>query len=227
MNFLSVSGDCYLVVGMDQAWIKTSIKNHFSDMVKEKKNEGTSPQREKFFADHYLEKMINIPAPIATLSSSNAMDLLLPQSNNMLPLSYFQKILQSISVIVKRFYAIFSLVRCTVMVYYLIIIIPENLFSNIVAGNQKAKNDSVSLALKESSASKPLDKKAAAVTAENTDRDINSQNEGNKNTKGELIPGSPDTMVYDYRLPLGTLLFFIFGVMAYSLKIPNRFVEDP
>jgi hypothetical protein len=66
INFLSVSGDCYIVLGMDETWVKICINEHFKEMS----------IRNPDFADQYLEKMINIKVPVPQLSETDSSNLL-------------------------------------------------------------------------------------------------------------------------------------------------------
>ncbi|MDF3012002.1 MAG: hypothetical protein K0Q78_206 [Cellvibrio sp.] len=66
INFLSVSGDCYIVLGMDETWVKICINKYFGDMSDRNPN----------FADEYLEKMINIKVPVPQLSDYDSSKLL-------------------------------------------------------------------------------------------------------------------------------------------------------
>lgn len=66
INFLSVSGDCYIVLGMDETWVKICINKYFGDMS----------ERNPDFADEYLEKMINIKVPVPQLSDYDSSRLL-------------------------------------------------------------------------------------------------------------------------------------------------------
>lgn len=66
INFLSVSGDCYIVLGMDETWVKICINEHFKEMS----------ERNPDFADQYLEKMINIKVPVPQLSDADSSNLL-------------------------------------------------------------------------------------------------------------------------------------------------------
>lgn len=74
INFLSVSGDCYIVLGMDETWVKICIDEHFKEMAKDKPD----------FSEQYLEKMINIKVPVPQLSDADSSKLLawdLPDTN--------------------------------------------------------------------------------------------------------------------------------------------------
>ncbi len=75
INFLSVSGDCYIVLGMDETWVKICIDEHFKEMSKDKSD----------FSEQYLEKMINIKVPVPQLSETGTSKLLgwdLPDSGS-------------------------------------------------------------------------------------------------------------------------------------------------
>ena len=66
INFLSVSGDCYIVLGMDETWVKICIDEHFKEMSEDRPD----------FSDQYLEKMINIKVPVPQLSDADSSNLL-------------------------------------------------------------------------------------------------------------------------------------------------------
>jgi len=69
INFLSVSGDCYIVLGMDEGWVKVCIQQQFPEMINDN----------SYFADQYLEKMINIKVPVPTLGAEASAKLLVPE----------------------------------------------------------------------------------------------------------------------------------------------------
>jgi len=71
INFLSVSGDCFIVLGMDEKWIKHCVSEHFPKMAQDNPN----------FADNYLEKMINIRVPVPTMGASDSRNLLIPEAS--------------------------------------------------------------------------------------------------------------------------------------------------
>jgi hypothetical protein len=81
MNFLSVSGQCYIVIGMAEKWVKTCIGLGFKAMAEETfVEDGRSDllQRQAF-ADQYLEKMINISVPVPGLQADDSERLLAVQ----------------------------------------------------------------------------------------------------------------------------------------------------
>ncbi len=297
MNFLSVSGDCYIVVGMDETWVKICIENNFPDMVKKQQSAEFKSSNEKSFADNYLEKMINIPVPIPTLKETDAIDLLLPQDSFSQPASIFSQFSQSVSEFLIRYRVIFSLAICGVLIGIIATLIPKDFFKAVevkqVKAEIKEKNietlyewDNVSLEKftvidgkpeikisvnnglnqeklksgeeelqlvlegnpgllekglaiatlgdKKESANlilkrvvKDEDKKEQKVlSAEPSIADPILPEEDNNNEKAELLSGNPNISKNDYWLPLASLGLFIFGFIVYSLKIPNRFVED-
>jgi photosystem II stability/assembly factor-like uncharacterized protein/ABC-type multidrug transport system fused ATPase/permease subunit len=72
VNFLAVSGDCYIVIGMDEKWVRICIEQQFSQMVE-------LGQSGKAFSENYLEKLINIKVPVPTLESDASSRLLAPE----------------------------------------------------------------------------------------------------------------------------------------------------
>ncbi len=297
MNFLSVSGDCYIVVGMDETWVKICIENNFPDMVEKQQSTEFKSSNEKGFADNYLEKMINIPVPIPTLKETDAIDLLLPQESFSQPVSIFNKVSQAISAFVIRYRVIFSLMVCGVLIGVIATLIPKDFFKAVEVKQAKAevkeKNvealyewDNVSLEKFSVVDGKPeikisLNDKLDQKKLENDKEGLQLVLEGNPDLlekglaiatlgdkkgsanlilrraikdegkkeqkvllvepivsepklpeenetieKVELLPGNPNISANDYWLPLVSLGLFIFGFIVYSLKTPNRFVED-
>ncbi len=95
INFLSSSGDCFLILGMAPKYIEACVANAYQDLAKniaEKEsyelngNLDLAKQREegfKFdFAHNYLEKMINIPIAIPNITEEEQglEKLLVPES---------------------------------------------------------------------------------------------------------------------------------------------------
>ena len=70
INFLSVSGNCYIVLGMDEKWVKLCVSDHFEKIAKD----------DPSFAENYLEKMINIKVPVPPLGAVAVSSLLAPQA---------------------------------------------------------------------------------------------------------------------------------------------------
>ncbi|MGH1487682.1 MAG: YCF48-related protein [Cellvibrionaceae bacterium] len=291
MNFLSVSGDCYIVVGMDEAWVKICIENNFPDMVEKRESESAKNGNNKSFADNYLEKMINIPVPIPTLNHEDTIELLLPQKDFSQTPSLFKRFYQSCSDMVYHYRIIFSLVLCAVMVGVIVHFIPDNIFLvseesksvkeklyqwdnvsinnfsvvngqpeldidfNDKGGSDKNKNanpvgkdnrewqlvlegnpalldkgitiarlgdkkDAAELVLKKIAVETEQLKRTVDIPVDQTEPDLN------ESAKAELISGQSDSINNDYWLPLISLLLFLIAFIIYSLKIPNRFVED-
>ncbi len=106
INFLSVSGDCYIVLGMDEAWVKICIDEHFKEMSKDKPD----------FSEQYLEKMINIKVPVPQLSDADSSKLLawdLPETahnNNAVVVQLWRSLRGSLHP-----YRYFLLMLCVVM----------------------------------------------------------------------------------------------------------------
>lgn len=85
INFLSVSGQCYIVVGMAEAWVKTCVAlafhdlaehTHFNDYYREEAAPDDPQARLIEFAEQYLEKLINIRVPVPRLSQADTQNLL-------------------------------------------------------------------------------------------------------------------------------------------------------
>lgn len=88
INFLSVSGRCYIVLGMADTWVKTCIALGFKELAAEthgdQENGGCqklAQQNRIHFAEQYLEKLINIEVPVPTLQQSDLQALLMPPSD--------------------------------------------------------------------------------------------------------------------------------------------------
>jgi len=69
INFLSVSGGCYIILGMDKGWVEVCIEQQFPEMT----------QNSHDFANEYLEKLINIDVPVPTLENEGSGKLLVPE----------------------------------------------------------------------------------------------------------------------------------------------------
>lgn len=80
INFLSVSGNCYIILGMAEEWVKTCVGLGFKDLAEAKLMPGDahSPGHLQEFAEQYLEKLINIRVPVPTLTAADAGNLLVP-----------------------------------------------------------------------------------------------------------------------------------------------------
>lgn len=80
INFLSVSGNCYIILGMAEEWVKTCVGLGFKDLAEAKLMPGDahSPGHLQEFAEQYLEKLINIRVPVPTLTATDAGNLLVP-----------------------------------------------------------------------------------------------------------------------------------------------------
>jgi len=94
INFLSVSGDCYIVLGMDEKWVKLCVRDHFEKIAKD----------DPSFADHYLEKMVNIRVPVPSIENAGVSKLLAPAAESVVPArSYLQQVLESLKQQLFRF----------------------------------------------------------------------------------------------------------------------------
>ncbi|HEY3216274.1 MAG TPA: YCF48-related protein [Candidatus Eisenbacteria bacterium] len=85
VNFLVSSGDCFVIMGMAPPWVQRSIGLGFERVAQEmvdldpaKAESGSDPAREKRheFARRYLEKLVNIEAPLPDPTSTEARSLL-------------------------------------------------------------------------------------------------------------------------------------------------------
>ncbi len=286
MNFLSVSGNCYIVVGMDETWVKVCIEKQFPDMAaKSYQTENSTSQ--KGFADHYLEKMINIPVSIPTLNQEDTMELLLPNKkvNNASP---FSECCKGISRFVQRYRAIVYLTLFTAATALITTLIPKNLFlepsekttplqtlvtwENVTIEDITVKDNLPNLHIRTESFQQPglfdtdakqkkwdlvlegqaeqlksgikiaslgEGKNKANLILKEKSNTVNTQQkqelryqsrsapvEKDNMTQSEFFNGSQDNDNYDYWLPVVSFLILLFGLIIYSLKTPNRFVED-
>ena len=80
INFLSVSGGCYIILGMDKGWVEVCIEQQFPEM------KGNNHD----FANEYLEKLINIDVPVPTLENEGSGKLLAPEPPEQKSLSLWE-----------------------------------------------------------------------------------------------------------------------------------------
>ena len=81
INFLSVSGDCYIILGMDKGWVEVCIEQQFPEMTDNNHD----------FANEYLEKLINIEVPVPTLENEGSGKLLAPELPEQESLSLWER----------------------------------------------------------------------------------------------------------------------------------------
>ena len=125
INFLSVSGNCYIVLGMDETWVKTCIENTFPDMAARAQQEAGDG---KSFADHYLEKMINIPVAIPSLKPGDTLNLLLPPISVPSKLSPPQKLYRMLSTGLAPYRKFWPLLAAVAIVVLTLQLMPPSLF---------------------------------------------------------------------------------------------------
>ena len=95
INFISTSGDCYLILGMAPKYIKACVANAYEtlaksiaekeDYEKENNNSGEpgATEKHKFnFANQYLEKMINIEVAVPCMKDKGIAQLLIQQQQD-------------------------------------------------------------------------------------------------------------------------------------------------
>ena len=84
INFLAVSGRCFMILGMARQWVETCVALQFKELAEEtgngndRREDGVAHRRR--FARHYLEKLINIEVPVPVPSPDAARALLTPQA---------------------------------------------------------------------------------------------------------------------------------------------------
>ncbi len=68
INFLAVSGRCFIILGMARQWVETCVALQFKELAEETGNEqggrGDGFVHRRQFARQYLEKLINIEVPV-------------------------------------------------------------------------------------------------------------------------------------------------------------------
>lgn len=85
VNFLTSSGECFVVMGMSMDVVQAFVAHGLGDVADQLDGgSGNDPAAARMlFAQRYLEKLINIEAPVPTLESSQAESLLLPTEAEM------------------------------------------------------------------------------------------------------------------------------------------------
>ena len=101
INFLAVSGSCYIVIGMAREWVEICVGLGFKELASEslkntRNNESNAYEHRREFARHYLEKMINIEVPVPKLNASLSKKLVLPIEQKILLPSRFDRFLDSL-----------------------------------------------------------------------------------------------------------------------------------
>ena len=82
VNFLAVSGECFVVLGMEPTWVKGCVALAFDDLANEaiapEENAAARNKRRAEFAEKYLEKLINIQVRVPTPDEGAARRILQP-----------------------------------------------------------------------------------------------------------------------------------------------------
>ena len=82
INFLAVSGRCFIILGMARQWVETCVALQFKELAEETGNEqggrGDGFLHRRQFARQYLEKLINIEVPVPMPSPDATRALLTP-----------------------------------------------------------------------------------------------------------------------------------------------------
>ncbi len=79
INFLVVSGPCFIVVAMAEEWVERCVELAFDDLASAAADEGEGDPR-RAFARKYLEKLINIRVPIRKPTEAESRALLATMS---------------------------------------------------------------------------------------------------------------------------------------------------
>lgn len=83
VSFLVSSGNCFIVLGMDDEWVQTCVGLAYEDIAEEHaealNQQGKGPDQRRRFARGYLEKLVNIEVPVPPLSDQEARQLIAPE----------------------------------------------------------------------------------------------------------------------------------------------------
>jgi photosystem II stability/assembly factor-like uncharacterized protein len=93
VNFLTTSGECFVVMGMAREYVERCVGRAFKDIAEEMiddlpaselpgNNSDQSKEKRIEFARQYLDKLINIEVPVPTVKEEQSMNLLLAGSIN-------------------------------------------------------------------------------------------------------------------------------------------------
>ncbi len=81
INFLTVSGRCFIILGMARQWVETCVALQFKELAEESDTDDDDKNghvHRRRFAQQYLEKLINIEVPIPVPASDKTLALLAP-----------------------------------------------------------------------------------------------------------------------------------------------------
>jgi len=121
INFLAVSGNCFIILGMARQWVETCVALQFKELAEETGNENSADSGDGFshrqrFARQYLEKLINIEVPVPVPSSDGARALLTPDQPD--PPTPMEQILAGLGKTFRKYLPIFCILGLAVPAWY-------------------------------------------------------------------------------------------------------------
>src|SRR5262249_29286097 len=84
ISFLVSAGDCIVVLGMDREYVDACVGLRFKVVAEELSGrtgtaEETGRQVRQDFAQHYLQKLVNIEVPVPQATEAQATEVILPK----------------------------------------------------------------------------------------------------------------------------------------------------
>ncbi len=121
INFLAVSGNCFIILGMARQWVETCVALQFKELAEETGSENTVDSGDGFshrqrFARQYLEKLINIEVPVPVPTPDGARALLTPDPPE--PSTPMEQILTGLGKTVRKYLPIFCILGLAVPAWY-------------------------------------------------------------------------------------------------------------
>lgn len=120
INFLAVSGRCFIILGMARQWVETCVALQFKELAEETESgksveNGIAHRRQ--FARQYLEKLINIEVPVPAPSPDAARALLAPDPPE--PASPLARMLTAVGKAAKKYAPVVCLAGLAVLAWCL------------------------------------------------------------------------------------------------------------
>jgi len=138
INFLAVSGRCFIILGMARQWVETCVALQFKELAEETGNERNSKGDGFFhrrqFARQYLEKLINIEVPVPLPSSDATRALLTPQMVE--PISPMARCLAATGKLLKKYAPVICLALLAALACWL-----QDFFKPVPSSEQQVKRE--------------------------------------------------------------------------------------
>ncbi len=121
INFLAVSGRCFIILGMARQWVETCVALQFKELAEETGNgknirdDGYANRRR--FAKQYLEKLINIEVPVPVPSPDEAKALLVPEAPE--PVSPMVRMIAAAGKAARKYAPVICLAVLALLAWYL------------------------------------------------------------------------------------------------------------